>query len=297
LGASLDAGRALTFSDAEIKIAIEELKRSTDAVSKQTETLRHQQDALAKLINNESRSQQERAALHLKHSQTLELDRKSLKSSVAELCRDIELQLSELDSHGSGALDSTQQAVSSLLAVDDKLLSSLQKLGWELETEDPQEKEDVRKLQDICARLIKHSVEACRTRLDRIYLESLEAASSANGHRAVQGEDISTVQDELESLYSEILPVAQMSVEQQYLTPALKSLSSRNGKSFDKTARAIDYVSCSACNTLDCGLTMLRYVIVWIICWRRRRPSAPDWRASMLTRQRCHSLRPLRAQS
>jgi hypothetical protein len=205
--------------------------------------LRHQQDALSRLIKNESKDTQARAALDLKHSQAMEIERKALRSSLEGLCQEIELQLSELDWHGSGAVDSTQHVVNSLFTADDKLLSSLQKLGWELETEDPQEKENVKKLQDICARLIKYTVEACRAKLDRIYLESLEAASRSNGHQAVQVEDITTVQDELESLYSEILPVAQMSVEQQYLAPALKSLSARNGKSFVKTARAIDYVS------------------------------------------------------
>lgn len=198
---------------------------------------------MARLIKNESKDAQARAVLDLEYSQALDLDRKALRSAVDGLCHDIELQLSELDSHGSGSLDKTRQVVGSLFVADDKLLSSLQKLGWELETEDPQEKEDVKKLQDMCARLIKYSVEACRTRLDRIFLDSLEAASSANGRHAAQGEDLATVQDELESLYSEILPVAQMSVDQQYLAPALKSLTSRNGKSFAKTAHAIDYVS------------------------------------------------------
>lgn len=204
--------------------------------------MRHQQDALARLIGNDAKAAKARASLDLVHLQASELDRKALRSSVEGLRHQVELQLSGLDSHSSGALDATQHVVGSQLSVDDKLLSSLQKLGWELETEDPQEKEDIKKLQGICARLIKHSVEACRTRLDRVYLESLEAASRSGAHATNQGEDIAAVQDELESLYSEILPVAQMSVEQQYLAPALKSVSSRNGKSFVKTTRAVDYV-------------------------------------------------------
>lgn len=243
LDAALGKASGQTFHDEEIQTAIQELNRSTDAIHKQTETLRHQQDALARLMKNESRDIQAREALEFKHSQVLELDRKAVMSSVAGLSQEIEMRLSESDWHGTDALDKTHHVVQSLLAGDDKLLTSLQKLGWELETEDPQEKDNVKKLQDLCARLIKYSVEACRARLDRIYLESLGASSTANARQAIQGEDIVTVQDELESLYSEILPVAQMSVEQQYLTPALKTLSSRNRKSFVKTAHAIDYVS------------------------------------------------------
>jgi hypothetical protein len=60
--------------------------------------------------------------------------------------------------------------------------------------------------------------------------------------QAVPTEDITAVQEELESLYAEILPVAQMSVEQQYLEPALKSLSARNGQSLGRSSAAVDYV-------------------------------------------------------
>jgi hypothetical protein len=93
-------------------------------------------------------------------------------------------------------------------------------------------------------RLIKYTVETIRTRLDRLYLESIEAlgntaATNGRGH----GDDVPALQDELESLYAEILPVAQMSVEEQFLGPALKSLSARNGKSLVRSAHAANYVS------------------------------------------------------
>lgn len=54
---------------------------------------------------------------------------------------------------------------------------------------------------------------------------------------------MSALQEELESLYAEILPVAQMSVEEQFLGPALKSLSARNGKSLVRSTHAVNYVS------------------------------------------------------
>lgn len=51
------------------------------------------------------------------------------------------------------------------------------------------------------------------------------------------------MEEEVESLYSEILPVAQMSVEQQHLEPALRSNSSRDGKNLHRSAVAVQYVS------------------------------------------------------
>lgn len=51
------------------------------------------------------------------------------------------------------------------------------------------------------------------------------------------------MKEELESLYSEILPVAQMSAEQQYLKPALREIAARDGQGQERSAKAIKYVS------------------------------------------------------
>lgn len=54
---------------------------------------------------------------------------------------------------------------------------------------------------------------------------------------------MAALQDEVESLYAEILPVAQMAVEQQHLEPALLAVSSKNGQSQQKTMSSLTYVS------------------------------------------------------
>jgi hypothetical protein len=50
------------------------------------------------------------------------------------------------------------------------------------------------------------------------------------------------LQEELESLYAEILPVAQMSTEQQFLEPALKSLAAKTRQGLARSAQATNYV-------------------------------------------------------
>lgn len=90
--------------------------------------------------------------------------------------------------------------------------------------------------------LIKNTVETLRTRLDRVYLEAVLAAERSGGSKSAAEEDVKALQEELESLYSEILPVAQMSAEQQYLEPALKSTNSQSGKSLHRSAVAVAYV-------------------------------------------------------
>lgn len=93
--------------------------------------------------------------------------------------------------------------------------------------------------------MIKFHVEGIRTRLDRIYLETLHAAveSRAGDHGStVTVEDVAAVQRELEELYTEILPVGQMSIEHQFLRPALDDLAAKNGLRLEQSTQAAHYV-------------------------------------------------------
>ncbi len=63
--------------------------------------------------------------------------------------------------------------------------------------------------------------------------------------RRVPPDEVAALQDELESLYAEILPVAQMSAEQQFLEPALKNLATRHGQGLEKSEKAVTYVRLS----------------------------------------------------
>lgn len=118
------------------------------------------------------------------------------------------------------------------------------------------------------SRLIKTTVETIRTKLDRLYLEAL-AEAERSGHAATASEDeVKALQEEVDSLYSEILPVAQMSVEQQHLEPALKSISSRSGQGIHRSAIAVSYVSLLERISLRrCLLTFLRLMTVLTTCW------------------------------
>jgi hypothetical protein len=133
----------------------------------------------------------------------------------------------------------------SVFTADDKLINGLRKLGQELETDSPKDQQTVTKLREICARLIKYNVETIRARLDRVYLEALSASVKSTQTHNTATDELSALEEELESLYAEILPVSQMSVEQQYLRPALDSISDRSGRNLDRSNHAIRYVSLS----------------------------------------------------
>ncbi|KAK1709807.1 hypothetical protein BDP67DRAFT_580156 [Colletotrichum lupini] len=238
---SQDLAAVQAVSEREIQTAIEELNRSTAAIVKQTETLKQQQDALSKLVKTHSRVEEARSDLVFQRNQKHDAESRKMMTTVEELSQSLEYKASDLEQQTKVSGNGLQQTLDSLLHSDDKLLSSLRKLGLELETEDPEDRENVEKLREICMRLIKYTVETVRTKLDRLYLEALSSAHQ-NGVTSHPSDDVKTSQEELESLYAEILPVAQMSVEQQHLEPALKSLSSKNGQSLRRSAAAVIYI-------------------------------------------------------
>lgn len=184
-----------------------------------------------------------RADLEVKRLQKWEADRKALNTAVELLSQGLNYRISEIEEQSRTTGDEVTEIVGAVLQSDDKLLSSLQKLGLELDTEDPEETESVAQLREICARLIKYNVECLRAKLDRVYLETLESFPRHGAECEASKEDITAQQDELEELYSEILSVAQMSVEQQWLEPSLRSLSAKNGNSLNRSAEALKYVS------------------------------------------------------
>jgi hypothetical protein len=152
-----------------------------------------------------------------------------------------------------------RKTASEILRVDDKLLLGLQKLASGLDPGYQEEDGTANRIQDLCARyvtffipacfaltgrrLIKYTVEAVRTRLDRIYLEAVAGKEDdPKGTKVPDNAEVVALLDELESLYTEILPVAQMSAEQQYLEPALRLIASHTVHGGDRSSKAIEYV-------------------------------------------------------
>ncbi|KPM35352.1 hypothetical protein AK830_g11226 [Neonectria ditissima] len=263
-----DLGEVQAVSEDDIRAAIEELNRSTATISKQTETLRQQQDALSRLVKKRGENEAQRRDLESTRLRESESQRKKLAAEVtypdskhsisADTARQVEdlshglgYRLSDLEQQTKDVRTILNETVDGVLHSDDKLLSSLQKLGWELDQRDPEEQQTVEKLQEICMRLIKTTVETLRTRLDRIYIEAVLAAERAGQGKSATGNEVKELEEELESLYSEILPVAQMSTEQEYLEPALQSTNSQSGQSLRRSAVAVTYINESLDYLLD----------------------------------------------
>src|SRR4051794_444087 len=82
-------------------------------------------------------------------------------------------------------------------------------------------------LTDSVVRLVKFKAEAERCRLDNLYTESLLRTGSVSegpGTGTHDEAETKVIQEELETLYSEIESVALMSVNQEYLEPILRAI-------------------------------------------------------------------------
>jgi seryl-tRNA synthetase len=85
LAASADLSIVQPLTDQELIDAIQELNRSTDAINKQTETLRQQQNAVSRLITASSKSGDARSSIEAKRLYQWESSRKALHTSVRSL--------------------------------------------------------------------------------------------------------------------------------------------------------------------------------------------------------------------
>ncbi|KAL2064073.1 hypothetical protein VTL71DRAFT_4567 [Oculimacula yallundae] len=238
--AAQDLSLVQGLNDQEIQTAIEELKRSTAAIEKQSEALRLQQNAMNALVKNEKRASQTRAHIEQGQLRKWDVEKGHITAAIEELSQSLVYQTADLELQCKTSEAGVKQTVDSILRSDDKLLLSLQKLASDLEPGSSDDDVIIERIRELCARLIKYTVEGIRTRLDRVYLEGLSGSQSSNGHP--DEEEANDLQEELESLYSEILPVAQMSAEQQFLEPALKAVAASDGQGQERTVKAVKYI-------------------------------------------------------
>ncbi|KAH7348726.1 hypothetical protein BKA65DRAFT_266279 [Rhexocercosporidium sp. MPI-PUGE-AT-0058] len=238
--AAQDLSLVRGLNDQEIQTAIEELKRSTAAIERQSEALRLQQNAMNALVKTEKRTSQARSHTERDQLRKWDVEKGHITAAIEELSQSLMYQTTDLEQQYKAAEAGVKQTVDSILKSDDKLLLSLQKLSSDLEPGHSDDDAAIERIRDLCARLIKHTVEGIRTRLDRVYLEGLEGSNGSNGH--AEDEEANDLQEELESLYTEILPVAQMSAEQQFLEPALRAVALSDGQGQERTVKAVKYI-------------------------------------------------------
>ncbi|UKZ51212.1 hypothetical protein TrVGV298_004969 [Trichoderma virens] len=228
-----DLSEVQSVTEDDIKVAIEELRRSTESITKQSETLRHQQDALSRLVRRRAENDARRRDLDLDRQSKSESERQRVAAEVEAASQSLAFRISDLEEQGTQAGSNLNGTLGEIFRGDDKILANLQKLGWELEQPDPDETSKLDKLREICSRLVKITVETVRAKLDTTYMETLVEAERSGRVKPSTDDEVKALETEVESLHSEILSVAQISVEQQHLEPALQTVSTEGGPKCD----------------------------------------------------------------
>ncbi|UKZ77050.1 hypothetical protein TrVFT333_004767 [Trichoderma virens FT-333] len=237
-----DLSEVQSVTEDDIKVAIEELRRSTESITKQSETLRHQQDALSRLVRRRAENDARRRDLDLDRQSKSESERQRVAAEVEAASQSLAFRISDLEEQGTQAGSNLNGTLGEIFRGDDKILANLQKLGWELEQPDPDETSKLDKLREICSRLVKITVETVRAKLDTTYMETLVEAERSGRVKPSTDDEVKALEAEVESLHSEILSVAQISVEQQHLEPALQTVSTEGGQSAMRTSNALAYI-------------------------------------------------------
>lgn len=80
---SPDLSKVRAFDEIAIQNAIDDLKRSTEAIEKQTETLKIQQDAIASLVNTSKQNQEARKSANNKQYKAWLSEHDHLSTSVS----------------------------------------------------------------------------------------------------------------------------------------------------------------------------------------------------------------------
>ncbi|KAL7791508.1 hypothetical protein V8C37DRAFT_381913 [Trichoderma ceciliae] len=237
-----DLSEVQGVTEDDIKVAIDELRRSTESITKQSETLRQQQDALSRLVRRRTENDARRRDLDLDRQSKSESERQRVAAEVEAASQSLAFRISDLEEQGTQAGSNLNGTLGEIFRTDDKLLANLQKLGWELEQPDPDETSKIDKLRETCSRLVKITVETVRAKLDTTYMETLVEAERSGRVKPSTDEEVKALEAEVESLHSEILSVAQISIEQQYLEPALQTVSTEGGQSAMRTSNALEYI-------------------------------------------------------
>lgn len=87
---------------------------------------------------------------------------------IEELSQSLTYQTADLEQQYKATEAGAKQTVDSILKSDDKLLLSLQKLSSDLEPGRSDDDAIIARIRELCARLIKHTVEGIRTRLSTL---------------------------------------------------------------------------------------------------------------------------------
>lgn len=161
---------------------------------------------------------------------------------VDELSQSIRSQLASSQRQLKSSNVALLPAISELLRKDDRILSELEKAAGGEDVPKDQGKMAAG-VESLCSTLAALKSRAIQCRLDYIYIEAQNNTSPTTRQRSTDDEaELLSLQEELDSLYSEIAPVAEMAVQQEYKEPIMHTLDKKHHEAVTHADRRLEYV-------------------------------------------------------
>ncbi|KAI9855618.1 MAG: hypothetical protein M1824_005945 [Vezdaea acicularis] len=244
--ANQDISSVVPILDNDLKSAIASLESSTAAIQQHNDELRAQHDVIKALLQQKDQDDSVRKKAVQRQQRKYALEKQQVASAADEIALNLESQLSLWQGNAKVGPEMLRSTIRDLLRDDDKLLARLQSLIGEAAKSGSDEGEAVRdRALSLGSRLAVFQAEAIRERLDRVFIESLEkagAAKGANGQSSTSQAETEALQEELESLYSEIDSVAEMASLQEYVHPLSRQLDMKKSRGQETRASILNYV-------------------------------------------------------
>ncbi|KAI9843677.1 MAG: hypothetical protein M1837_006144 [Sclerophora amabilis] len=230
LSSTYDLSTIRPTTDDELRWAVSKLQESTRAIEGHNEQLREQRKAIAALKRRTQDEGLHRNRLRIQHGKKHAVEKEHVSLAVEEISESLDSQLKDLNQQIRSGRISLNSTIIQNIRSDDATLARLDKLligfGAETESDTTQQLMSAR-TRALCKKLIALKVEQIQCRLDRSFSEAQANPQALNGSDTEGSDvqlDIEVLEEELGSLYSEILPVAQMSVSRQHSQPLLQQI-------------------------------------------------------------------------
>ncbi|KAJ6015029.1 hypothetical protein N7540_009620 [Penicillium herquei] len=211
------------FLEEDIRSTIDSLEASTAAIQKQSQVLSLQCEMIKKQLRSQKSLDEDKnrdiARLRKKH----EAGKQNVTVLGNELSDELETSIkSETDKAGAEN-KRILSALSTRLKQDDKTLALLESVLSETETKGD-DASTVKRAAYLSQLLADYSADEIHHRLDRLYLEAIQASANASRNGTTGDETIGVLEEELESLYPEIEVLAQISTKHQFHDPILREI-------------------------------------------------------------------------
>ncbi|KAJ5707225.1 hypothetical protein N7488_007026 [Penicillium malachiteum] len=231
------------FLEEDIRSTIDSLEASTAAIQKQSQVLSLQCEMIKKQLRSQKSLDEDKnrdiARLRKKH----EAGKQNMTVLGNELSDELETAIkSETDKAGAEN-KRILSALSTRLKQDDKTLALLETVLSETESKGD-DASTVKRAAHLSQLLADYSADEIHHRLDRLYLEAIQASTNASRDGTAGDETISVLEEELESLYPEIEVLAQISTKHQFHDPILREVHNEHSHLRASSQQKLEHVCC-----------------------------------------------------